>query len=466
MHSLQRTVGNQAVLRLMATAPVAVTRALPQVQRESCGSCKDGAKPGTSGATVCEYTAKRNLPAGDKREPKIDLPFLVFPPAKLDTTQEPPKVDIFVFFHGMRATYGEGSKEQATQGEEPIAEMTGLKEAMAGSDRLGIAPQGPQTWNNSRKQWLTGQWKEALGLCSLDMLIQAALAWLAKDRGLEKIEAGDIHVAGHSAGGQGIIAATGTAAISDKIRDITLQDAGYSFGWDNIMDWLLNDPPEKTVRLLISHGGGGTAKNPLKSDRGELQTRAVLDQLNVGHLKSKIKEKRKSDDLEVAEVKAQKPADKTPKSGGFILESEIQITNKKSGDTHATIVVFFAPGGQHYPTAAVSMGAAAAKGPKATTDFLDEATPGKYRVVNNQTSLDPKKATPVFTDKELSKPLFTDDKKKTRLRLDRGTEVEVIEVTAGKVTDARDPETQQFLANIKLDDGTTGWMLLANLAKE
>jgi hypothetical protein len=62
----------------------------------------------------------------------------------------------------------------------------------------------------------------------------------------KSIEAGDIHVAGHSAGGQGIIAATRTGAISDQIRDITPQDAGYSFGWDNIMDWLLSRPPEKT----------------------------------------------------------------------------------------------------------------------------------------------------------------------------------------------------------------------------
>jgi hypothetical protein len=112
------------------------------------------------------------------------------------------------------------------------------------------------------------------------------------------------------------------------------------------------------------------------------------------------------------------------------------------------------------------MGPASAKGPNATTDFLEEATPGKYRVVNNQTSLDPDAATPVFSDKDLSKPLLTETRKKTRLRLNRGTEVEAIAVEPDKAADRDDPETQLFLANVKLGDGTTGWMLLANPAKE
>ena len=71
----------------------------------------------------------------------ITLPLQIYPPAKLD----PPKVDLFVFFHGMRADYGEVEGER--QGSEPIALWSHLREAVAGTDRLGIAPQAPQAEN-------------------------------------------------------------------------------------------------------------------------------------------------------------------------------------------------------------------------------------------------------------------------------------------------------------------------------
>jgi hypothetical protein len=63
-------------------------------------------------------------------------------------------------------------------------------------------------------------------------------------------------------------------------------------------------------------------------------------------------------------------------------------------------------------------------------------------------------------------PVLTDARKKTRLRLDRGTELEVTAMEAGKAADRDDSETQPFLANVKLSDETTVWPLLANLAKE
>jgi hypothetical protein len=135
----------------------------------------------------------------------------------------------------MRATYQEGSK---SQGEEPIALWTHLKEAVAGTDRLGIAPQAPKTWMvDQTGKWIpsTAQWNEALGKVGFDGLINIALSKLTSDLGLTAtpLVPGEIHVAGHSAGGKGIIEATNLAgggkAFGDQIQDVTLQDAGYGF---------------------------------------------------------------------------------------------------------------------------------------------------------------------------------------------------------------------------------------------
>jgi hypothetical protein len=420
---------------------------------------------GGSGAIVYEYTAQAMKEPADKTDPKkpgalfdIKLPLLVYPPTKIDPAQKPPKVDIFVFFHGMRATYEEGTKTQASQGEEPIAIWSHLKEAVAGTNRLGIAPQAPKTWafSNRRKEWVptTAQWYEALGNVGFDGLINKALEGLSKDLGLTTpLVAGDIHVAGHSAGGQGIIRATshgaGAATYSDQVQDLTLQDAGYAFDhWDHLMDWLLDGSPGKTVRVLVSESGGGTA-----ASAGD--TRQVLvNWLNVKKINDSIKAKKKSDDLEAVEVSGPKPEDQKPRPGGFVLESEMVVNNKKAGGaTQGTIVVFFSPGGQHYPTATASMAAAAAAGPKITTDFLGEATPGKYRVINDQDA-----TTQVFSDKNLSN--------KTKLSLPRDAVVEVVALEIKKPEDKTDKRAQPYVANIKTADGKAGWMRLANLAKQ
>jgi hypothetical protein len=419
---------------------------------------------GGSGAIIYEYTARAMREPADKsdhekpgKQFEIDLPLLVYAPANIDTTKTPPKVSIFVFFHGMRATYEEGSKAQAAQGEEPIAIWTHLKEAVAGSDRVGIAPQAPRTWvfSNRTKSWVksTAQWNEALGKVGFDGLINIALEKLSKDLGLKTaLVAGDIHVAGHSAGGQGIIQATshgaGASAFSDAVQDVTLQDAGYNFQhWDNLMDWLLDGSPGKTVRVLVSHAEGGTAASPGN-------TRSILTNfLNAKKINDSIKAKKKSDDLEAVEVAVPKPEDQKPRPGGFVLESEMVVNNKKTaGVTQGTIVVFFSPGGKHYPTVGASMAAAAAAGPKTTTDFLGEAKPGKYRVIGDQDE-----KSPVYVDKDLG----------TKARsLPRDTVVEVTALEMKTPAGPKDKATQPYIANIKTADGKAGWMRLSNLTRE
>ena len=255
---------------------------------------------GGSGAVIYEYTARAMKEPDKKDDPKkpgkqfdIVLPLLVYPPAKIDPAK---KVDIFVFFHGMRASYEEGTKTQASQGSEPIAIWTQLKEAVGASGRLGIAPQAPATWTFSSDdaKWIptTAQWNEALEKVGFDGLINIALQRLSDDLGLKTpLVAGDIHVAGHSAGGHGIIEATrekgGAKTFGDQVLDLTLQDAGYGFGWGQIMDWLIDGSPGKTVRVLMSASEG----TPGRKKPG---TRAVLSQLNVSNINDVIKAKKKT----------------------------------------------------------------------------------------------------------------------------------------------------------------------------
>src|SRR5215471_13130419 len=145
--TLQRAYGNRAVLRMLearnATLLPRPTQTKPEIgtaapagrqqttsskrvlqrQPESTvrvGSTEQKLQQGTggSGAIIYEYTARaRNKPSdlSDQSKPgtlfDIKLPLLVYPPADIDTSETPPKVDIFVFFHGMRATYQEGASQ-------------------------------------------------------------------------------------------------------------------------------------------------------------------------------------------------------------------------------------------------------------------------------------------------------------------------------------------------------------------
>lgn len=471
---LQRTVGNRATLWLLSqsagrdrargfratrlpSSPLAVQRQ-PKAKVRVGKTDRDLALgAGGSGAVVYEYTAvaRRKPPdVNDLEKPgasfEVALPVLVYPPAAIN----PPKVNIFVFFHGMRATYEEGTTPQKSQGSEPIALWTHLKEAVAGTDRVGIAPQAPMTWrvDNTGTHWelSTAQWNQALAKIGFDGLIDVVMSRLTSDLGLsDRLAPGEIHVAGHSAGGKGIIEATNLAGggktFGDQIQDVTLQDAGYGFAhWDYLMNWFLEGSPGKTMRVLISHAGGGTPDAP--SD-----TRNVLKEFNVSKINKTIAERRKTATLEAVDVPVKRPEDQKPRPGGFVLESQLDVTNKQTGATQATLVVFFSPGGLHYPTASASMAAAAAAGPKTAADFLGEAKPGKYRAIGDQES-----QIPVYKDKDL----------RTKIKhLKRDTVVDVIAMELKKAR-GTDKSTQPYIASVKTPDGVEGWMRLSNLARQ
>ena len=389
----------------------------------------------------------------------IKLPILVFPPSKINTSISPPKVDIFVFFHGMRATYKEGTKTQASQGDEEIASMNHLKDAVGTSGRLGIAPQAPETFVFSSKagQWIntSAQWKEVFGQDGFDSLIQTVLDSLSKDLGIAPpLVAGNISVAGHSGGGQGILEATATKGgaklFGDKVQDLTLQDATYGFGWSGLADWMLDGSPGKTVRVLLSGDEGG-APGSGKNTRVGISQFLTVDKINQS-----IADKKKQDNLVALDKPVAKQEDQKARPGGFVLESEIVVENKKGGVTQATIVIFSAPGGGHYATTTTSTAAAASAGPGVTTGFLGEATPGKYRVTGN-----PGITVSVYAGKDLNNA-------KTLRELPLETEVEVTAIERREPQDKKDTSAQPYIAKIKIDNGgkaIEGWVRMANLTK-
>jgi hypothetical protein len=468
-----------AVMNGAVASPLASTSA-PVLRRDTTTVQVETTKPGAAkpdvakkdltlgkggaGGVVYDYLAvARGKPDGDKAGKlfNIRLPIIVYPPAMIKGG----KIDVFVFFHGMRATYGEGP----SQGWEPIAVWTHLKEAVAGTDRLGIAPQAPHTWKSKTKkvddpdkpgakkdvvEWkeVTAQWHEALGKEGFDGLINGVLTRLTKDLGLTTpLTAGTIHVAGHSAGGQGIVESIDRAGkaktFADTVQDITLQDAGNGDSWLKAIDWMIQGTPGKTVRVLMSASEGGTPASP-----GD--TRSVLvNALNVARIRAAIAGAGKKDTFEVSDVTVPAPSAQKPRPGGFVLESHIVIKDKKSGVTQATIVAFSAPGGGHYETTTATMRASAAAGPAITTDFLGEAKPGQYRVISDKAA--------VFQDKDLKKA--TEETVAGRRRpVDKVlARDDVVDVTALELETlpARSAATPRYIARIKVG-ALEGWVPL------
>ena len=421
---------------------------------------------GGNGAVIYTYTAHTKLrpKSGEKANQVIDvdMPLLVYPPAKIDTSKSPPSVDIFIFFHGMRASYDEESaqteKDNSDKGytkdhdnaKESIGQAASLQKAAETSGRLVIVPQGPTTWRYKEKKddpghgsWsaTSGQWTEALESAGFDGVIDAALAGLSRDLKLSTpLVAGSIHVAGHSAGGRGIVesvSSKGAAKYRNNVQDLTLQDAGYGGpDWASVVDWMLDSPSGKTVRVLMSKRGGASDAT------GQENTRvAVMSALNPNFIRDAIKNQKKDEQFEVVEQKVPATKDQQPLPLGFHLESELTIRDKKTGVLQATLVVFYSTTASHYPTVTGTMERAAKAGPGDTTTFLGDISPGPYRVINGlQGSIS------IFKDNKLKKPLT---------KLPTSTPVEVIAV---------DPSNPR-IAQVKIPSGDTGWVSSDNLAR-
>lgn len=462
---LQRLLGNHAVQRALAGRSASAQmlwrspdRTRVQVDYTGSSTFTDLPQGQTANAAVVyDYNAHwTEAPASRDASKKgaghdLALPVLVYPPPNID----PPKIDIFVFFHGMRTDYGEGPKE----GSEQVGLWSHLQEAVAGTNRLGIAPQAPETWHLRTREspqpdgtkkkvtnWelTSAQWQEALQNVGFDGLVKNVLARLSKDLGIKTpLEPGTIHVAGHSAGGHGIIEATDTAhgakGLGDSVQDVTLQDAGYSFGWAPLMDWFLEGSPGKTVRILISE------------DQAPDTRSVVTDWFNVSKVRDILKKKGKADAFEVSSMAVPKAKDQAPRPGGFVLQSGLVVKDKTSGVVQGTMVAFLAPGGGHYETVTSSMGAAAKADPTVTEDFLGEAKPGRYRVISEKLR--------VFENKEMTRALVTGSGRAAKaVILDRDAEVDVVAFQLS------DRDAGRFVACVKLDAGD-GFVPLSSLAQ-
>jgi hypothetical protein len=178
-----------------------------------------------------------------------DVPVLVFLPA---AGIAPPTVDVFVFFHGMDADYGQTASvnEFAKSGDNP-AKAAHMAESVAktGRNMIALAPAHGDheriTWQGLQPSAYAKMVNDVLQKLGADLPSPTGKPW--------ELQPGNISLAGHSAGGQALgIAAAG---MGDHVKDVTLQDAGYGFNpsWEAMLEqWFLVGDGDKSIRVITN----------------------------------------------------------------------------------------------------------------------------------------------------------------------------------------------------------------------
>jgi hypothetical protein len=163
-------------------------------------------------------------------------------------------VNIFFFFHGNGGDYTTSKTHAQTKGfEDNPAISANMAQAVANSGSIAICPQG-----NGKK--VDGEWG-SIKAGGFKKMADVSLAKLSADldRADQPLVAGEVSIAGHSAGGN----ALGQAALDTGATDVTLQDAGYNFtnSWEKLREWFLLGAAPKTARVITKKGksAGGTA---------------------------------------------------------------------------------------------------------------------------------------------------------------------------------------------------------------
>ena len=166
------------------------------------------------------------------------------------------KPDLFIFFHGYQADYGKDVDEKQQRPKNMKLYKSGAdvaEEAMqyaTGKNLIALLPQG----NIGRNDERGGHMKALEG--GLAPFVTSALANIAKELGVQALEAGNIGLAGHSAGGyEGIHQAMGSdkkmGDLADNITDVTLMDSAYSgVHFEDTRDWIFGGPPGKNLRII------------------------------------------------------------------------------------------------------------------------------------------------------------------------------------------------------------------------
>jgi hypothetical protein len=169
-------------------------------------------------------------------------------------------VDVFMFFHGRGGdftttkTHTPGTNEYADN----PAISAKIPDAVSKSGGIAICPQGKQfkvdiDWGNIAAGGFKKMVDTTLTRLSADL-----------DRTDKPLTAGNVSLAGHSAGGN----AMGQAALDTGATDVTLQEAGYGFtnSWKKLRDWFLLGQAPKTMRVITQNNGNRHATRTLVKD--------------------------------------------------------------------------------------------------------------------------------------------------------------------------------------------------------
>jgi hypothetical protein len=178
------------------------------------------------------------VPAGSQ-----EMDVLVFLPPK--PLQSP--VSVFAFFHGFFANYS----VDAINGTDPSSDNPALgahlAESVAASGRNLIAI-APSSSNHSDVNWD----KEKV---NFELLLRGVLEKLKAQLHLDKLEPGEISIAGHSGGGRALGDSAETlGAYQDHVHEMTLQDAGYGFpSFHELQKWFLTGKGPKTIHVITRY---------------------------------------------------------------------------------------------------------------------------------------------------------------------------------------------------------------------
>ena len=181
---------------------------------------------------------------------------LVFLPKDGLKTQNP---NVFMFFHGRGGDYA--TTKTHTPGTSEFADNPAISgkipDAVSNSGGIAICPQG-----HGFK--VDGDWG-SIGAGGFQKMASTALGHLSKDLGMEDkpLTAGNVSLAGHSAGGN----ALGQAALDTGATDVTMQEAGYGFenSWGKLRDWFLQGQGPKTMRVITQgNSKGESTRKPVR----------------------------------------------------------------------------------------------------------------------------------------------------------------------------------------------------------
>ncbi len=177
-------------------------------------------------------------------------------------------VDVFMFFHGRGSDYSTTQTHAKSKGfDDNPAISANIADAVSKSGGIAICPQGHGF--KVENDW------GAIGAGGFQKMIDTTLAHLSTDLGMSEkpLTAGNVSLAGHSAGGN----ALGQAAQDTGATDVTLQEAGYNFtnSWTKLRDWFMLGQSPKTMRVVTQNNGNRHATRTLLRDAQKVDGKPV-----------------------------------------------------------------------------------------------------------------------------------------------------------------------------------------------